>query len=239
MKLPFILKTSTKADGNLSLKWGKNDQATIIKRREFLQKHNLQLEDCIVMELEHEDRVVRVDAFNKPKNLTDVVKAEALITQDKDVTLFLLTADCLPIVLYDPVEQALALCHLGWKPTDKKLLPKVIQYMQEDYGTEPSNLEAFIGPGIHKESYRHTLPLKSDVELTALTPFVTLLPPNEVAIDLVGCNTAQLIQSGVEAKNIHINPTDTAVSSDYFSHYRSVRTGEEEGRFATIARLVG
>ena len=206
--------------------------------RSFLGKYRLQLEDCIVMEVEHEDRVLVVDTSHKPRGLTEVLPAEAFITHEKGVVLFLLTADCLPITLYDPVKQVLALAHLGWKPTDKKLLPKVIRRMQEVYGTEPTNLKVFIGPGIHKESYRHTLPLTNNVELTALKPFVALLPSNEVAIDLVGCNKAQLLGVGVKREHIQIDPTDTAISTKYFSHYRSVRTKEKEGRFATVTCLL-
>jgi polyphenol oxidase len=237
MESSLFLKTSTKQDGNLSLRWGDHAEEVLGNRRKFLEKYQLRLEDCLVMEVEHGDTVIRVDAESKPKNALDTIKAEALTTDTKGVALCLLTADCLPVTLYDPVRHALALAHLGWRPTNESLLPKVIRHMQEAFGTDPKNLLVNIGPGIHKESYRHTLPLTEKVELKALKSFVTLLNPKEVSIDLVGCNKYQLLEMGVAEDHIQIDPTDTATSSHYFSHYRSVRTGEKEGRFVTVAYL--
>lgn len=238
MEQRFLLRTSTKLDGNLSLKWSEDAKQVLTQREKFLQKHGLKPGDCVVMEVEHGDTVLEVDVENKQKDLLDTVKAEALITQTKGVILFLLTADCLPVTLYDPAKQVVALAHLGWKPTNQKLLPKVIQHMQKVFGSEPKDLLANIGPGIHKESYKHSLPLADEEELTALKPFIVTLSIAEVSIDLVDCNKSQLLGMGVTEEHIRIDPIDTATSSEYFSHYRSVRTGEQEGRFATIASLL-
>lgn len=228
------IATSNVSDGNMSFKWG--EEAEVLENRErFLGKYGLHPEDCIVMEVEHGENVVCLDSSHRPKHWKDSLKAEAFMTQEKNLVLFLMTADCLPIALYDPTNEVVALAHLGWIPTDKRLLPKVITKMCAHFKSKPGDLLAYIGPGVHKESYLFQPPLKKSTP--EWQPFLSTLPSGEISVDLVGYNISQLKESGLQKTNIHAEPTDTAISSQYFSHYRAVRTGEKEGRFATIAWL--
>lgn len=229
-----ILATSKVSDGNMSFLWGPEDLVTK-NRQNFLAKHNLKPEDCVVMSLEHGDKVMVVDDSHKPKTAHDTVTAEAVITKEPDLALFLLTGDCLPIVLYDPVQKVIALAHLGWKPTNLRLIIKVIKQLQDQFGSQPENLLVFVGPGVKKESYVFKDPIQKT--LPGWAPFLTDLPSGETQIDSVGYNKAQMLEAGLVAENITIDPTDTITSPDYFSHYRSVRTGEPESRFATVVVL--
>jgi YfiH family protein len=229
------IQYSQKTDGDMDFRSSENPEEIIENRKKFLAQFGLQLEDTLVMELEHQDKILLVNTSHKPGKPTDHLITEALITQEKGLVLFLKTADCLPITFYDPVTETLALAHLGRKSTDLKLSEKVLAQMKEIYQSEPKNVQVFIGPGIHKESYIYKAPLQEYSE--ELTLFTETLSNGEISIDLVGCNIAQLTQAGVKKENITVDPTDTATSPQYFSHYRSVRTGEPEARFATIAWL--
>lgn len=235
MSTTLHIQTSTKTDGDMDFRWTKDPQEIISNRKKFLARFNLQLEDMLVMELEHKDTVLLVDGSQKSQNPTDHLVAEAFITQEKGLVLFLKTADCLPIVFYDPGTTTLALAHLGRKSTELGLAKKVVISMKETYQVDPKNIQVFMGPGIHKESYLYQAPLEESSSV--LDPFITVLPNGNLAIDLVGCNIAQLTETCVQKERITVDPTDTALSPDYFSHYRAVRTGENEGRFATIAWL--
>ena len=230
----ITLATSTKADGNLSFKWGPEGEV-LDNRGKFLEKLNIKPEDCIVMEVEHKDEIIVIDASNKNRTGKETVVAEALITTEENLPLFLLTADCLPISFFDPEKQVIALAHLGWKPTNELLTQKVVKKMQREFGSNPENILAYIGPGIHKESYIFLDPIQKT--LTAWQPFLVDLPSGETQIDLPGYNKAQLLEVALREENIIIDPVDTATSLNYFSHYRSVRTGEVEGRFATLICL--
>ena len=64
------------------------------------------------------------------------------------------TADCIPVLLYDPVHRAIAAVHDGWRGTVHRLSQKVVAEMQTKYGTVPSDLKAVIGPGIGPESFQ-------------------------------------------------------------------------------------
>lgn len=230
-----LLATSERSDGNLSFAWG-DEQTVIENRAKFLAKHGVRPGDCVVMQVEHGERIVTAGPDDVAgSDLRRVTSAEALITREKGVVLFLLTGDCLPIALYDPVQKVIALAHLGWKPTGHKLVQKVIAELSRQFATKPRDLIVSIGPGIHKESYHFTtLAQQTDADWA---PYLTILPSGETAVDLVAYNKQQLMDAGVLEEHLTISPHDTAASPKYFSHYRSLRTGELEGRFATILTL--
>ena len=231
-EIPNVLyATSTKSDGNLSIRL--ESLEIILPRREaFLAKHGLRSEDCVFMDTEHEDKIVHVGVADKGTSIS----AEAFITTEKGVVLYLLTADCFPVTFYDATKHILALAHMGWKPTDKLLATKVIEEMKRAYDSNPEEIHVFIGPGIHKDSYVFTDPVQR--QLPSWTPFLIELPSGEIQIDILRYIKGQATMSGVPDENIHISQIDTATSEEYFSHYRSARSGEPEGRFATVVALL-
>lgn len=231
MMSELLRAVSTKADGNLSLRH-ESDQVVLPKRELFLAKHGVSSKDCVFIQTEHGDNIAHVDVSNKGQS----IPTEALITKDKGVVLFLLTGDCFPVSFYDPVEQVIALAHLGWKPTDKGLVIKVIKEMENMYGSRLENISMFIGPGIQNDSYKFENPIQK--ELPDWSDYLKDVDTGETVIDLVGYIEAQAINSGVLPENIDISSVDTATSDEYFSHYRSIRTGEPEARFATIIGLI-
>ncbi len=228
---------SDTSDGNMSFTWGPTEE--VIRNREvFLRGKGLKLEDCAVMSLQHEEKIVIVGRDSLEKNVfasSEGIIAEALITKEKGLTLFLMTADCLPIAYYDLKREIVALAHLGWKPTEKKLAAKVVREMVEKFETDPRDVIVLIGPGIHKDSYVFMNPQQK--QFAEWQPFLEETPSGETKIDLVGFNRDQLLRLGVLPRNIVIDPNDTAQSPRFYSHCRSLRTSEPEGRFATIIGL--
>lgn len=226
------------SDGNMSFRYG--DAEEVIKnRRNFLKKKDLSLEDCVVMQVEHGDRIAVVDNSDRGKGAlvgTDGFTVDALITKEKGIVLFLLTADCLPVAYFDPNKKVIGLAHLGWKSTEKDLASKVIDRMKEEFGTNPKDLVVLIGPGIRKDSYIfHNPAQKSSPEWR---PFLEDNSSGDTKIDLVGYNKSRLLKAGVLQANIFSDDRyDTANHHMFYSHYRSARTREPEGRFATIIGL--
>ena len=162
------------------------------------------------------------------------VAADSLITNEKGVYLFLLIADCIPMVLYDPVKKILALVHLGRLTTNLRLVDKTIRKMVEVFGVDPSNVIAYGGPSIGKNSYRLDF-FKEDKN--EWKDFVRQERDGKFWVDVAGHNRRQLLDMGVKENNIYTSSIDTFTSLEYFSHYRSVRTGENEGRFATVVGM--
>lgn len=217
--------TATAADGNMSLAWGEENQV-VKNRKTFLLNHGIRLEDCVTLWLKNGDDAVVVDEKDKGNEF----KADALITRTLNLPLFMVTADCFPVVIYDPVNKALALVHLGRAGTEKRFVVKVINELQSD----PRNLQIKIGPGIRKESYLwDDVTQKTD---PSWSKYINKID-GKYSVDLAGYIREQLLSTGVQESNIDDCSVDTAKDQNYFSHYRSARTGEPEGRFATVAMM--
>lgn len=233
LKLAF----SAKADGNMSFVWG--DKKEVLKnRKKFLKKNSVRLNDCVAMSLLHGTGIKRVTSPLQNHNiLTPIgIKADCLVTTEKGIFIFMLTADCLPVIFYDPKQQILALAHISRKNTGQLFTQKIIQRLKSKFNCQPANLIISIGPGIHKESY-----LKNKVpeqQIPAWKNHLSLKSDSRVAIDLLGYNKQQMTKAGVQLKNIYVSNIDTVKSKKFFSHYRSQKTGEPEGRFATVVGMV-
>lgn len=227
---------STKQEGNMSLSFGV-DKEVYKNREQFLRLFNTSPENCVKMTLQHGTNIEVVGKNHKTRGMfqENSIVADALITKEKGMFLFLVVADCLPIIFYDPVKTLAGLAHVGWKGTDQKLAKKVVQKLSK-LGSHPKDLLVGIGPGIHKKSYVHKDPSQNRRE--NWKPFLQDLPDGQTAIDIVGYNVQQTIDAGIPKENIEVSDINTAVSDDFFSHYRSKRTGEPEGRFAAVVGMV-
>jgi len=85
--------------------------------------------------------------------LTNSNQADGLITNEAGVTLTIFTADCTPILLYDPVRRAIGAVHAGWRGTVANIAGAAVKRMAEEYGCSPPDIKAVIGPCISKCCY--------------------------------------------------------------------------------------
>lgn len=224
-------------DGNMSFSWGARE--TVLRNRSnFLDKLGIKSEDCAVMLLSHGTNVGLIDELSRGKEQAD---ADCLITKSKNVYLFVLTGDCLPVIMYDPVESVIALAHMSRMNTPEELAGKIVKKMKSEYGVKPENIIAGIGPCIDKESY-----VFSAEELRKRVPdervfngFIAGVPDGAKSIDLTGYNVREMISAGIKKENIEISGIDTAKDENFFSHYRSRQNEAPEGRMATVAGIRG
>lgn len=234
----MIYGVSTVSDGNMAFQHGPAE-AVLENRRKFLDTFGLSLEKTVVSNNQHGDNIVVLtesDASAGALLLDGAPKADALITSTRGLVLFLLTADCIPLLLIDKSKSVIALLHVSWKTATLGLPAKVVRLLMERFSLPPEEVRALFGPSIQKNSYVLPHPLEQENDPT-WKPFLESLSSGEVAIDLVGFTAKQLEQAGMMKESVIFSPTDTAQSPDFFSHYRSVHTGEPEGRFATVASL--
>jgi len=231
----FIVATSTLKDGNMSFRFG--GVADVIKSRtNFLSSHNLQYQNCVVMRSEHKDIVKIVDATTPcgPQDINESLEADALITQIRHHPLLLTTADCLPLTLYDASTNTVGLIHLSRHTLARRLIEKTLTTMQTEFGIKSSGLVINIGPHIHATSYCFSPPL--DAELPELAPY-TSASKEKICIDLRAATVATLLRCGADEDKITTSTADTYANHNYFSHRRSCRHNEVEGRMATSVAL--
>lgn len=232
MTLNTTTATSKKSDGNMSFVCGDSD-GVLKNRQKFLNKNAIDLNNAVIARMEHGDRMEVITRANKGGGIFDYdsgILCDAMVTNEKDLALMIHCADCFPVTFGDPSNGVIGIAHMGWRPTAKKIGQKVLDKMKSEFGSNPADICVNIGPGIRAESYI----FESEPEQNKIAewrPFVKKLVDDKFSIDLPGFIKKQLLDAGVRKENISDEGIDTATSDEYFSHYRSERTGEEEGRF--------
>jgi YfiH family protein len=174
----------------------------------------------------HGENIVKADALNYRNVRT--VHADALITDVPELAVGVETADCVPVLLFDPVRPAVAAVHAGWRSTVKKIVQKAINRMSEEFGSEPSRMIAAIGPAIGPECYEVDEPVMGPVR-EAFSFWQEVTAPRGIdrwSLDLVKANRLELLQIGLLDKNIHSAGMCTACRKDLFYSFRAEgRTG--------------
>jgi polyphenol oxidase len=99
----------------------------------------------------HGTEAIRADL---PRPLTEPPKkADAILTGRKEITLFMRFADCVPVFLFDPEHQVIAIAHAGWRGTLDRIAAITVERMTAEFGTRPANVLAGIGPSICVDHY--------------------------------------------------------------------------------------
>jgi YfiH family protein len=144
-------------------------------------------------------------------------------------------ADCVPIILVDPVRRAIALAHAGWQGTVKKVAQAAVRSMTETYNTLPADILAVIGPSISPKNYQVGEEVVEQVESAFGADAEMLLPTfnQSTHFDLWSANLLVLRQSGVDQIDLGgICTFDN--SSEWFSHRASAGN---TGRFGVLLAL--
>jgi hypothetical protein len=178
------------------------------------------------------------DAVSSSGGVGDADGVDALVTTSPGVVLAILTADCVPIVLHDPVAGVLACVHAGWRGTVAGVTAAALAAMQR-LGARPSDVTAGIGPAIGADRYQVGPDVHEAVTQTfgpAAAGFIRPDPsaPGRWLLDLWAANRHALRQAGVPGPRIHT--TDIPTGPDP-GHFFSDRTARPCGRLALVARL--
>lgn len=99
----------------------------------------------------HGARVICANSPRPPH--TPHEKADGILTDKPDITLFMRFADCVPILLYDPQHTVIGIIHAGWQGTGQQIARVAIEKMGQCYGTDPQHIMAGIGPSICQKCY--------------------------------------------------------------------------------------
>ncbi len=131
---------------------GGDDRARIIENRRLVfQAFRISSSSIFDAWQVHGNRVICADG---PRDAgTPHQKADAIITNQPDISLLMLFADCVPILLFDPIQRVAGIVHAGWKGTVLKIAAKAVESMMTCYGSQPADILAAIGPSIGPDHY--------------------------------------------------------------------------------------
>lgn len=193
-------------------------------------------EDRLIMPHQmHLTKVAKIDAAFLSLNDADkqdfLEGVDALMTNLRGVCIGVSTADCIPVLLYDSEHHAVCAIHAGWRGTVKRIVVKAIEVMAEAYGTQPRQLVAQIGPGIHLDSFEVGNEVYDEFQQAGFDMQSISIKKEKWHIDLPECNRQQLVNSCVLEENITVSPVCTFLqAADYFS---ARRLGINSGRIFT------
>ena len=175
----------------------------------------------------HKTRVVHVTSSTSKDELQET---DALITNEQHVCIAVMSADCVPILLYDGENRAVAAIHAGWRGTVARILEKTLLMMNEKFGTKGEDLWAGIGPSVCQDSYEVGDEVIAAVNLSFGENSGLMVPQKnrKAKLDLWKANKMQLHKFGVADDRIEISGLCTVKNNHNFY---SARQGDT-GRFA-------
>lgn len=159
------------------------------------------------------------------------IKADSAITNQKGVVLTILTADCVPILLFDPKKKAIGAVHSGWRGTEQNIIKKTIKAMQREFDSNPKDLIVGVGPSIRVCCYE----VGDEVAERFQNYPKALSKRDKFHLDVTTICKEQLLSLGVREQNIEINQSCTFCKSEDFFSYRRDKT---KGRFISAIALV-
>ncbi len=227
---------------NLSLSVGDDPGCVLENRRRLATAFGAAPGDFVFARQVHGAGVAVVAEADRGSGafaLDDAVDdTDALVTTSPEVVLAILTADCVPIVLHDPVAGVLACVHAGWRGTVAGVTAATLAAMQ-GLGTRPSDVVAGIGPAVGADRYQVGPDVHQAVTRSfgpAAAQFIRPDPsaPGRWLLDLQAANGHALRQAGVPAARIHAADIPTGPVP---GHFFSDRAARPCGRLALAARL--
>jgi polyphenol oxidase len=216
---------------NLGQSVGDDPASVEENRRRFFGGFGIAPMQVVRAKQVHGDGVLRVDAglvgrTGFPRCLVDEpAEFDALITNVPGLALVVSTADCLPILIYDPVHQAAAAVHAGWRGTAKRVAVQTLAAMREAHGTSPADCRAAIGPGIRRccfEVDAAVTEAMSDV-LPSWERYATANRAGHWLLDIAGVNRALLEAAGLRRDRIEDVDLCTSCRTDLFFSHRAER----------------
>lgn len=192
------------------------------------------LSDTVFTRQTHTDIVRRVDRRNAGEGLFFPVEPEcdALVTDEPGLALTVFTADCTPILLWDPVTGAVGAVHAGWRGTVAGIAAKTVEAMARHYGAEPENIVAAIGPNIGKCCFETGTDVPQALREHLGADAEDFIQPRgeKFLVDLKGANRRILERAGV--KRVEQSGECTACRPDRFWSHR--RVGQARGSMAAV-----
>lgn len=218
--------------GSMNLSYTRGDKTENVDEnfRRIAGILNCTMDDFVLSHQTHTTNVRIITEADKGKGITrerDYEDVDGLITNVPGIVLSTFYADCVPLYFVDSVKKAIGLSHSGWRGTVNKMGKVTVQKMMAEYGCNPKDIIAVIGPSICVDCYEVSM----DVAQEFMTAFKNadnldsiVIPKNEekAMLDLWQANLAVLTEAGIPKENISLPDICTACNKDIlFSHRAS------------------
>ncbi|WP_203114379.1 peptidoglycan editing factor PgeF [Alicyclobacillus sp. TC] len=224
---------------NMGLHVSDSPDHVVENRRLVAQRFGIPLEKFVFAEQVHGHRVEVVGAKDAGSGAfgqdTAVTGADALVTAEKDLALAILVADCVPVLLFDPISGVIAAVHSGWKGTAEQIVQCTLAVMQQHFATQAQQVYAVLGPSIRRCCYEVDERVRNAFSPTFPdTIFSPSQRPGHYMLSLQHAIRYSLLKYGVRAERIQDTGVCTACRTDVLFSYRAER-GQTGRMLAAIA----
>ena len=249
--LPFIrhgistrlggVSRGTWASMNLSFTRGDDEQAVRENFRRFCGAVGVDPTHVVIPYQSHTTNLVNVthehwgDGVTREKTLLDV---DGVLTDEPDVVLCTQYADCNPLLFVDPKKRVIASSHAGWRGTADEMARVTVERMHTDYGCEPRDILAGIGPSIGKCCFEVDEPVAEIFRGMKATDDACILPGEngKFFVDLWRVNRLVMLAAGLTED--HITVTDICTRCHPMELWSYRYCGKERGSLASVLCLM-
>jgi YfiH family protein len=195
-----------------------------VDERRLVLPHQVHGIDC---------RMVTEELFALPEatrsNMLNGV--DSLMTDCRNTCIGVSTADCIPVLLYDPDHHAAAAVHAGWRGTVQGAVRRAVDEMHNRYGCSPQQLKCVVGPGISLARFEVGQEVYDAFAQAGYDMSRIARLESKWHIDLPLCNRMQLVQAGVKPE--HVLMTDVCTYDHVDDYFSARRLGQLSGRIYT------
>lgn len=223
------VSTGIYASMNLSFSRGDEERSVLENYKRIAGAIGIPFESIVTSDQTHTTNVRKVgkedcgNGVRKPRPYTEV---DGLITDEPGVTLATFYADCVPLYFVDPVQRSIGLSHSGWRGTKDKMGKVTVEAMRREFGTNPKDVIAAVGPSICQDCYE----VSEDVAEAFADAFRPELhrklfykkKDGKYQLNLWEANRQVLLEAGILEKNIQMPNLCTCCNPEFlFSHRAS------------------
>lgn len=218
--------TTTKQTLNINRVRFSNSQEN---KSKLAQKLGLHYENMVYPSQTHTSCVV--DLTENPKHA--IHETDALVTNTLGLCLCVQTADCVPILLFDPVQKVVSAVHAGWRGTVGKIVEEAVLRMQKNYRSNPDNILAAIGPSISPEIYEvgNEVVQAAKKSIPNATHTLHKNGSGKYHFNLWEANKQLLLRNGLNPENIEILSECSFQKEE--KYYSARREGMDTGRMVS------
>jgi YfiH family protein len=157
---------------------------------------------------------------------------DALMTNRANLLIGVTVADCVPILIYDSGQRAVAAVHAGWRGTVGRIVEETLTRMQQEFGTQPGNCYIYIGTCIDQDAFEigPEVAAQFDASLKQIDP-----QTGRTCADLKQANKNLCLAMGIPASQIEVSPFSTVLNNDDYFSYRAERG--QTGRMLAVIGL--
>ncbi len=220
----------------LNLGFRVNDNIEDVKTnyRYLAEDLSMPYEKMVLAKQTHTDNIRIVTEDDLGKGLTkasDIEDTDGLITNCKNIPLIVFSADCTPILIFDPVKKAVGAIHAGWRGSVKNIAGGAIDLMHSAFGSNPKDILCAIGPSIGPCCFE----IGDDIVDMFPNEYVKNKSDKKYLVDLWKLNSKNLENSGIQPENIFVSGVCTVCNCDTYYSYRVQK--ERTGRQGAVIML--